>query len=332
MDSRRDWVMDRVDSLTEGSDELKELYPNVYNEFDTWSALKLILHAATVNMYTKVISNHKEDFFYIDALAGSGVSVYGDQGDCFLGSAILAAKQAEEPFTKMYFIEQDSDNVEALEDRLYHAFYELDLEITPPDAYEVIPGNTNKEMENVVSDIWKIAKSRRETPNFNHPTFIDNQGLDVYWETVKKVAPKPTGDLLINFPTAPVGRTANASHSQEAMNKFYGGDTWDVDDKGRENLLDIYTAQLKSLDKPVQKVVNIESGVTSYEYDMIYATRETSRGSEYVNAIEYVREFIEAVDGADVEEMLKVLRGDQMTIQSFLPRDDERQTGMEEFI
>jgi hypothetical protein len=45
-----------------------------------------------------------------------------------------------------------------------------------------------------------------------------------------------------------------------------------------------------------------------------------------------VNQFVEAVDGADVEEMLQVLRGDQMTMESFFPeQNDEPQARLADF-
>jgi hypothetical protein len=64
---------------------------------------------------------------------------------------------------------------------------------------------------------------------------------------------------------------------------------------------------------------------------MIHATRETQCGSDYIGAVEYVREFVEAVDGADVEQMLQILRGDQATIETYLPEDDNPQSRLGEF-
>ena len=326
-ESHREWVKQRVESLRGGADQLKSIAPDQYNEFGPWSALKLIIHAATVNMYTKVISDYKDDFFYIDALAGSGVSVYGEEDDCFLGSPILAAKDAAEPFTKMYFIEEDPNNAEALRRRLDAAYNGNSIETTNPQDYQVYEGDAHKKLDEVIDDMWNIAHQNPSGPNFNHLTFIDNQGLTVGWkEGIEKVAPKPTGDLLINFSSSDIVRSAHHEPSRDAMNKFYGGGMWDIDDKSKRNLRKKYCDRLTGVEKPIKVVANVDSGTKSYEYDMIYATRETTHGSGYIDAVDYVREFIEAVDGADVEDMLKVIRGDRTTMEEFLP-DDEQEDG-----
>jgi three-Cys-motif partner protein len=334
--SRREWVKERVSNLRDGADELKECAPDTYNSFGTWSALKLILHAATVNMYTKVISDYKDDFFYIDALAGSGVSVYGDEDieECFFGSPILAARNADAPFTKMYFIEEDDDKANALESRLKEVFSNPDYNITPPDDYQVLRGDANKKLDEVVSDMWEIAYSGSGGSSFNHLSFIDNQGLNVTWEGISKIAPKPTGDLLINFPTSNIVRAANHKKSRDAMNDFYGGQMWDVGDPSKSQLRGKYCERLTGVEKEAQVIANVDSGVKSYEYDIIYGTRVTTGGSGYIDAVKYVKDFIEAVDGADVEDMLKVIRGDRTTMDDYLPDEngnEDDQTSLGDF-
>lgn len=273
-------------------------------------------------MYTTVISDHYNDWFYIDALAGSGVSVYGDEEESFLGSPLLAAMNASEPFTKMYFIEQDEDNAAALKKRLEAGFNRPELELASPECgWEVFVGDANDELQRVINDMWRVAK-RDGKANFNHLTFIDNQGLDLMWDGIKQLAPKPTGDLLINFPTSAVIRSAGHEGSRHTLTDYYGSEVWQSA-SGKEELLDAYTRRLDSVEKTEQVVTNIDSGTKSYHYDMLYATRQTRGGSDYINAIEYINEFVEAVDGADVEEMLQILRGDQLTMESFLPAQDD---------
>jgi three-Cys-motif partner protein len=320
--SPRERVKERVPTLTKHAEEIRDVEPEVYNKFGTWSALKLIVHAATVNMYTTVISDHFDDWFYIDALSGSGVSVYGDEDESFLGSPLLAAKNAFEPFTKMYFVEKDEEKAAALEKRLETAFNGSTLQITPPECgYEVYEGDANQALQRVTRDIWQVA-TRDGEANFNHLTFIDNQGLDLNWDGIKRLESKATGDYLINFPTTNVNRASGHKDSETALIDYYGGEMWQSAN-GKDELLDAYTTRLSSLEKTEQVVTNIHSGKKNYQYDMIYATRKTRGGSDYINAIEYINKFVEAVDGADVEDMLQILRGDQMTMESFLPEQDK---------
>lgn len=327
----REWIQDRVSDLTASCSDIKDIRPDTVNTFDSWSALKLILLSTTVFMYTTVISSYRDRFYYIDALSGSGVSEYGKSDECFLGSPILAAKAAVEPFEKMYFIEQDEEKADALKKRLDYAFYESDMDFKPPISFEVIQGDSNKQISEVVSDIWRNEHLKAQNPNFHHLTFIDNQGLDFKMSSLEEISPTPTGDLLVNFPTSNVRRATGHNPSADALTDFYGDDVWRKASK-KQDLLDFYIQKLMKLDKEKQVIANVESGVKNFEYDLIYATRRTSSNSEYIKAVKHAKEFIENVDGADVKDMLDILKGDQSTMEEFMPeRNVEGQSNIGDF-
>lgn len=98
----------------------------------------------------------------------------------------------------MYCIEQNDDKREALNERLEYVFSNPDIDIEPPEDWEVHPGDVNEVLDDVISDIWKEA---RPDPSFNYFAFIDNQGLDFHWESMEQLGDL-TGDLLINYPAA----------------------------------------------------------------------------------------------------------------------------------
>lgn len=345
----REWIADRVRGLTEQAGEIEPSFEEgVDNSFNTWSALKLIVHATTINMYTKVISNHFEDHFYIDALAGSGLSEYGEgeEGEYFHGSPIVAAKHADHPFTKMYFVDDNSDRCNLLRQRLDFIFQNDKFDIQQPGDWEVKCGNSNELIEDIIQDIWCEAKPN---PNFHTFSFVDNQALDFDWTSMEQIA-EVSADFMVNYPgSMGVGMNIkNKSAHEGALKDFFGRDLWDLGLDTRGEYKNEYVGQLRSLfdDESHIVPVKVESGTKSYNYDMIYATRDTSGGSGYVEAVEYVKEFVENVDGADVEEMLEVMKGDQSAIAGFLPKDkeidedlldgdgekrDESQSGLEDF-
>lgn len=341
----REWILDRVVGLTDGADQIEPAYvEEIDNSFNTWSALKLIVHSATINMYTKVISKHFDDFFYIDALAGSGLSEYGE-GECFFGSPIIAAKHAAEPFTKMYFIDDDPEKCDLLEQRLENIFNNPEMDIQEPGDWEVLQGNSNDLVYDIYDDIWEVRKGK-----FNTLTFADNQAMDFGWDAMEKLS-ELTGDYLINYPGAmAVGMNMNNKLAHEGkMKEFFGRNLWDLGLSTRREYKQEYMKQMESLfdTDSHQVAVKVRSGTKSFEYDMIYATRDTAGGSGYIQAIEYIKEFVENVDGADVEDMLKMMHGDQTIIDSYLPEDrdidnelldgddnyqDKNQSGLGDFV
>lgn len=324
VNGERKWIQERVNSLTgEGPERLKEVHPDVCNSFGPWSALKLIIHSATVNMYTKVISESPfEEYYYVDALAGTGLSEY-ENGDCFLGSPILAAKSATVPFKKMYFIEGDEDNAEALEDRLELVFTDPYFDVQEPKDWEVLHGDTNERIYNVVADIWK---QRSPEAKFHTLAFVDNQAMDFHWTSMEKMAELNT-DFLVTYQGAQaVGMNINIESVHAGkMKDFFGRNLWEEGLEDREDYKQTYIDQMRSLfeDDSVQVASKIYSGRKSYDYDLIYGTRETESGSGYADAVKYVKEFIENFDGQDVEDMIEVINGNQSVMEDFLPENAE---------
>ena len=319
----REWIRSRVEGLIDGAEEVEPVYQeDIDNSFDTWSALKLIVHSATINMYTKVIANHADHFFYIDALAGSGLSEYGEE-ECFYGSPIVAAKHAAEPFTKMYFFEGEEEKCEILEQRLEYVFNNESNEISEPGEWVVWHGDANDLIHDATSDIWSYWDSGEM---FNTLTFADNQAMDFMWDSMIEVGDL-TGDLLINYQGAmAIGMNINNEAAHEGqMKEFFGRNLWEENLSSREEYKQEYMRQMESLfdDTCHQVPVKVRSGTKSFEYDMIYSTRDTERGSGYVEAIEYVKEFVENVDGADVEDMLELMHGNQSAMDNYLPQDRE---------
>lgn len=320
MDSS-DYLKKRIQSLTEDSEEIRDISP-VTNDFDTWSALKLILHSAAVNMYTTVLESNSyfEDLFYIDALAGSGISTYGEDDTCFLGSPVIAAKVAQEPFKKMYLIEWDEDKADALEARMRYIF-DNHADAHEPEEWKVIRGDANKELPRVAEDIKKVKEG-----GFNYYCFIDNQELNVKWDAIDSLTPTPWGDLLINLPTATgIGRNATKRPVPAELNEFY---CMDLNSENlpqtdvRPRMKTLYKKCLAENGRGVQRITNIDANVGSYEYDLLYATREIDGGNGYIKVVDYVKEFIEDVHAGDVDNLLEVLHDDQSSFEQYIPEEN----------
>lgn len=319
-----EYISNRIEGLTEGSEEVRQ-QSDVTNDFDTWSGLKLILHSAAVNMYTKVLNNQSyfNDLYYIDALAGSGVSTYDDGQSCFLGSPIIACKAAQQPFKKMYFIEKNEKKAKALKIRLSYVF-SAENNIQPPNDWEVIIGDANEKMADVTGEIRKLG--RQADGGYNYYCFIDNQSLDIKWNTIEELTTELYGDLLINLPIAnSIGRNATKDPVPSDLNSFYCKDLsyLDVPDSNiRKFMKSVYMDCLSDHGRPIQEITNIDANVGSFEYDLVYATRDIEGGNDYMKVIEYVGDFIEDVHAGDVEGILDVLYNNQSTINTYMPDGD----------
>lgn len=325
-----EYIDNRLQGLTKRSDEFLKLDEEVTNEFDTWSALKLILHSSIVDMYTRVHKDRTDDIFYIDALAGTGVSTY-DDGQGFLGSPLLACREAEVPFTKMFFIESCEEKAAALRKRLDYAFSQP--EFTKPDHWDVYEADANK----IIDDIKREIYSLKGDGLWNYYCFIDNERTDVNWPFIETITPNPKGDLLINIPIATaIGR----NYGSQAVDEFFGSDTSVF--KSREQGLAMYESQIKRRDREKTVSTTIDGAVGSFNYELLYATRRTKGGSKYIKRVEAVRDFLESTDAEKVRRRLTVTEGDQEEISEWMPDsdvefpddddDDDNQAGLGDFL
>ncbi|ACV47686.1 MULTISPECIES: three-Cys-motif partner protein TcmP [Halomicrobium] len=173
----QDWIKSKLQRLRDSSIDLWNVAPDVTNEFSSWSALKLILLAATVDMYTNIIPKHREHFYYIDALAGSGISAFPEDDEYFVGSPIIAATMAHDSFDRMYFIEKDGEKANALRERLNHVEDELSKDLNCDD-YRILQENSNEVMGDILEEIRRESLYQGES--VNTLSFIDNQGLDIH--------------------------------------------------------------------------------------------------------------------------------------------------------
>lgn len=317
-----DFIRPRLSALLDHSEEIYEEVPGPTNEFDAWSALKLILHSVSIRTYTKIHKNQgTQDLFYIDALAGTGLSEY--EGGHFLGSALLASREAYTPFSKMYFVESDEASASVLEKRLEYAFKLSDF--TEPRDWEVYPNDANDVIPEISDEIRSLGSYQG---GFNYYGFIDNQAADVKWSSIEELTPKPYGDLLINIPLAQtIGRNINKSSTGE-LNKFYGEDLSKVEykDNIREQCRERYLSNLASRGRSKQVVTEVHGGTGSFRYDLGYVTRPTRNDNPWLEAIRYARDFIEKFHGGDVQRILDVIQGPQDDLEQYLPDrsiDDE---------
>jgi len=326
------YIDNRLKGLRDRADEFLALNEEVTNDFDTWSALKLILHSSVVDMYTRVHKDRTDDIFYIDALAGSGISTYED-GQGFVGSPLLACRQAEMPFTKMFFVECKEEHASALRQRLEYAFNLP--EFTEPDRWEVYEEDANEAISGIKSEMDEMSGDYERGATSNYYCFIDNQATDVNWEFIEEITPIPYGDLLINIPIASaIGRNFGSS----AVNNFYGKDTSGF--RTRRQALGEYVSRVRDQNRRQIVSTTVDGAVGSFNYEVLYATRTTDGGSQYIRRVEAVRDFLESTDAEKVRRRLDVTEGDQQEIVEWLPdsdvefpdNDDGEQAGLGDFV
>lgn len=320
-----DWIEEKLRELRQDADEIWNVAPDVSNPFNSWSAIKLMSLAATVDFYTNIISGNFDNFYFIDALSGSGCVTLNDGEEHLVGSPILTAAIAHTPFTNMYFTECDADKTRALRQRLDFVSDNLSYGLEK-DQYEVRTGDANQLVPTVIEEIKEDSVYNKERAHIL--AFVDNEGLDIDFSTMESLT-EVWSDLLINFPSVAVRRQAGAGH-EKSMNTFFGDNRWKAANADANELRAIYKGNISQLGRPIQRHIPVRSG-DGFFYDMIYATRETPKGSPYVNAFEYMEEQLEDISGEEINKVLQLMRGEKSRLNLF-PDDENEQTSMEEYL
>ncbi|MEW6580689.1 MAG: three-Cys-motif partner protein TcmP [Chloroflexota bacterium] len=194
-----------------------------------WAKDKLDVLARYIETSTIAMASPKMHWrrrFYIDLQAGPGKNyVRGHPDDVFLGSPLLALTKGA-GYTDYRFVEEDEELVEALQRRC-SAF--------APDSSQtvrVLAGNCNEIVDDIVKEVNQIDRPPFSRTDWNSLclVFLDSEGLELNWETVLKVASLKRADLLINFSTGGLRRTARQAYKlppgEARADKFFGTTEW----------------------------------------------------------------------------------------------------------
>jgi three-Cys-motif partner protein len=231
--------------------------------FGAWTTEKLDYVRRYIYMFeTSMRGKPWRQRSYIDLYAGTGKYRAEENGDVYLGSALLALT-TEYPFTHYYFVESDSDNLKALKQRCQSATHEIRFH----------KGDANQKVGEIVSEI--ISADKRKLPNqwsSLNLAFLDPDGLELEWRTIETLAKVNKMDLIIYY--SQFGLNLNLKNcyqmrSETTIDRFFGDDEWRrIFEKWKHkdsitgihrDLIDYYKAKLHALG--YIDVVEPETGV-----------------------------------------------------------------------
>ena len=290
-----DWIAEKVKPLINSEDICAA--SDVHYLGHPWSIVKLILLGGWVYVYTTIIPNWFKDYRYIDLLAGSGTTYIKETKDIVIGSPFVAIAFAQKPFKSYVFIERNSKRWEALNERV--------------NSINRLKGQC-KVLER---DCNKCIKSVFSEEKAHSLVFIDNEGLDVTWNTIEVVLRAKT-DILINFPTAMAPRTAD-NRTSSSLDRFYGDQTWS-DAYDREDFLQIYLQKLRNRFRILRGseayVSNIRVGTGAYFYDIILICKM----GPFVKAWNYLKKKLDWQDPRIIQNTLDILMNRTTRMDSFI--------------
>src|SRR5690606_7077769 len=195
-----------------------------------WARKKLDILARYIKSSTKAMASPKMHWrrrYYIDLLAGPGMShIKYQPSNIFLGSPLIALTD-ETGFTDYIFVEADATNVMALEKRCAAV-----RRNRPGGNIAVLPGDCNVLIDDIVDEIKSVDRPPFSKTDWNSLVlaFLDPEGLELNWETVLKLASLNRVDLLINFSTGGLKRTAlpalEMKPGKAQADRFFGDTAW----------------------------------------------------------------------------------------------------------
>jgi len=166
--------------------------------------------------------------FYVDLFSGPGKCIDSTDEVCD-GSPLIAIK-TNPAFTDFIFVDINEDYCKALEKR---------LEGTPNT--NVKSGDCNEKVNEVLSMM------NTYDPCF---VFLDPFGLDLKWETVRKLSKKRRMDLLINFPVGAICRSMKKEGAENTVTDCLGTDEWlDLKGHGRSSRIQLRNLYMEKIHK-----------------------------------------------------------------------------------
>jgi len=310
------WLAGRLKPIVEISRLFKDDGLIVNNEHH-WSVVKLLILGGWSYVYTTIIPNYFEKFFYVDLLAGAGAIKVQETGDVIIGSPLIAYFYSRNDFKKMFLIELDEKKFSALKERMAR----VEKMLTSPPLNMSFPntsyyrGDCNAKVDEVISHIASLGK------RVHFLGFIDNEGFDTHWETVKKLLKVPC-DLIISFPTSSCDRTK--ASCKEALNRFFGCDSW-KSMMSRDEFLMLYEERLAREYQGARGrdpyVSHIRVGTKQFYYDLILACKD----GPYVRAWKYLRSKLDWQNPETISTVLGMLTGRILPLDVLAGLHDELQ-------
>jgi three-Cys-motif partner protein len=179
-----------------------------------WAEQKLDYLARYIDVFETSMKGKWPSRNYIDLMAGPGKNRVRGSNKIFLGSPLLSLT-TRYPFTGYFFVDLDSNNVDALKTR---------CDASPNgQRVNIYNGDCNVLVDNVVA---RLRQNERSSLNL---AFLDPEGFELHWATVAKLASVGRMDLIINYPQGGLNRLIRLeyeSKGQSILDSFFGDREW----------------------------------------------------------------------------------------------------------
>ncbi len=204
---------------------------------------------------------------FIDLFSGPGFCINKDNlesREFKAGSALIALNQ-KTPFTDYIFVDRNETTLDTLTKRCKAKFPEL------MDRIKFCNFDSNRDIENILKDLV--------LQNTIIVVFIDPNGLDIEYETIRRLAKFPCIDLIINFSIMDQKRNEiiNRIKISEKADRFFGTEEWRT--KNKSEWLALYKSQLtaagfEAVEDDFEGSAVIKTRTNAPIYYLVYASKK----------------------------------------------------------
>jgi len=210
-----------------------------------WSKDKYFYIKRYLEIFTKAMKDKwKGNLYYIDLFAGCGKCRIRETGEEIDGSALISL-QLKFPFKRYFFVDLNPRALNALEKRI------KDLPLV--DKVSINQGDCNEKVEEIITEIPQTGALCL--------ALIDPTGLQIKFETIKRLAKNRKVDLIITFPEGmAIKRNIEKFLRQQEspLDEFMGDRNWRIiyeceklntlnDHERKKRLITLYKENLKKL-------------------------------------------------------------------------------------
>ena len=285
-----------------------------------WMVTKQIVFRHYIDEYLTILGKRSYiNLFFIDLLSSFGMNkVSKEEGKdqfIFPGTSLNAAlisNQKKGGFKGIYANDLKSNERNVLNERLkllnenIKNKYELDINVSKEKI------DSNKWVIETFENLKKNLKKKKEI--FNYLMIIDNQGLDIEYDTIKNIREIHNfGDIIITLQVAGIKR--NLKQNPEIVKKFFGISV--PADTKKDKLSNLYKKQLQKLDFGRIEELNVTTQIGFY-YTLLFCCRKGVSG-DWLEMIKYYRnKRFRSWTDADVKKMWDVAVGKSKTMDPYL--------------
>jgi three-Cys-motif partner protein len=189
-----------------------------FDEIGSWSEVKLEIVRDYAVAYSRILDAQKDPVLhhaYIDAFAGSGVSLSRTTGKFVAGSP-LNALSVSPRFKEFYLIDLDSDKTDTLH-----------MLVGNDPSVHIYKGDCNSILLDEVFPRVRYEDYRRAL------CLLDPYGLHLNWEVIQAAADVKSVEMFLNFPVEDMNRNVLWKNPDrvppkqvERLTAFWGDESW----------------------------------------------------------------------------------------------------------